>query len=133
MSAMPWSKKKHTSVDEYLADCPPKVRGALKRVRREIITLAPEAYECIAYRVPYYSLKGRGFIVAFSAQQDPAKGRLSLHAGWGPIRMLTKELKRYEVVGATIHFTPDHPISTVLLRKIIRLRLKLLAAKSKKR
>lgn len=123
--------KKHASIESYLKACTPKQRAALTRLRKAIKAQVPGVYERVSYGVPYYSIPGRGFVTAFAARRK--QGDLSLYATHGPIKELAKELKSYDISGATIHFTPAHPISAALLRKVIRIRLRLLAAKKKRR
>lgn len=47
---------------------PSKAREALEKLRRAIKRAAPEAKECISYRIPLYKLQGD--LVAFSAAKN---------------------------------------------------------------
>jgi uncharacterized protein YdhG (YjbR/CyaY superfamily) len=50
--------------------------------------------------------------------------------------LLTKAMKKYlqgyKVSGATVHFTPEKPLLTALVKKIVSAKVKELAAKAKK-
>lgn len=58
--------KKHTSIDEYVVDFPPKVRKTLEELRRVIKAEVPQAEESISYGMPGFKLNGRS-LVYFSA------------------------------------------------------------------
>ncbi|HTR78783.1 MAG TPA: DUF1801 domain-containing protein [Gemmatimonadaceae bacterium] len=54
------------TVDEYLAPLRPEQRAALESLRRIIRAAAPQAEECIAYRMPAFRLNGV-MLVSFAA------------------------------------------------------------------
>jgi uncharacterized protein YdhG (YjbR/CyaY superfamily) len=68
---MPGAKNFPTTVDEYLATLPNDVRKVLQELRHTIKSIAPEAEERIAYRIPIFRLQRD--LVGFSARTNPKK------------------------------------------------------------
>ena len=64
-----------TTVDEYLATVPNDVHKVLQKLRHTIKSIAREAEERIAYRIPIFRLQCD--LVGFSAQTDSQK--VSVH------------------------------------------------------
>jgi uncharacterized protein YdhG (YjbR/CyaY superfamily) len=122
------TKAQPSTVDEYLAQLPKDVRDALQNLRQIIRSVAPESKERIAYRIPVVRL--RRDLVGFSAQRNPQRKQCSFYTMSPPlVKAMKKELKDYNVSGATIHFTPDEPLPALLVRRIVRARVKELSEK----
>jgi uncharacterized protein YdhG (YjbR/CyaY superfamily) len=120
-----------TTVDEYLATVPNDVHKVLQKLRHTIKSIVPEAEDRIAYRIPIFRLQ-RDF-VGFSAQTDSQKRLCSFYTMSPPLtKAMKKDLQGYEVSGATIHFTPEKPLPTALVKKIVRARVKEISGKAKK-
>lgn len=106
-------------VDEYLRLLPKPVRTVLEDLRKTIQAAAPAAEEVISYQIPMYKYKGP--LVCFAA----FKNHCSFYVVKKSIlSSFTKELQAYETSGTTIHFTPDSPLPSALVRKIVKLRIK---------
>lgn len=107
-----------TSVDEYLAAQPERVRPKLEQVRAAIRKAVPEAVEGIGYRMPGYKLHGKPLLY-FAAFQE----HYSLFAASGTFfATLEEELKGYELRKGTVHFSLDKPVPVKLIRRIAKLR-----------
>ena len=107
------------TVEDYLKALPPKVRTALRQLRNSIKEAAPNAEEKISYQMPGY--KYLGPLVFFAA----FKSHCSLFAvSRSILTTLEKELQPFEVVNTTIHFTPENPLPSSVVQKIVRLRIK---------
>jgi uncharacterized protein YdhG (YjbR/CyaY superfamily) len=103
----------------YLEVLPDDVRSALERVRGIIRETAPECTERVSYKIPIFRL--RKDLVGMSAQ----KNHCALHSMSPPLmKAMAEELKGISVSGATIHFTPENPLSRELIKKIVRERMK---------
>ena len=123
------SKYFPTTVDEYLATVPDDVREVLQELRHTIKSIVPEAEERTAYRIPIFRLQRD--LVGFSAQKNPQKRLCSFQTMSPPlVKAMKKDLQGYKVSGATIHFTPEKPLPTALVNKIVRARVKELSGKS---
>ena len=105
------------NVDEYLQALPDDKRVLLEKIRKVIKAAAPQAEEFISYQMPAYKYKG--VLVYFGAFTN----HCSLFAGKQVVKDFSTELKSFETSGATIHFTPDHPLPASLVQKIVKKRL----------
>jgi uncharacterized protein YdhG (YjbR/CyaY superfamily) len=105
-------------INEYLKTVPGGSRGVLQKLRRTIKTAAPEAEEGISYRIPVF--KCHGPLVFFAAYEEHCSLFVPSKA---IVASFSAELKGYYNSGATIHFTPDHPLPASLVKKIVRAKL----------
>lgn len=105
------------NVDAYLAGLPEQQRAALEKIRAAIKSAAPKAAEGISWGMPGY--KHHGYIGGFAA----FKGHLSFFPG-STLAAFKKDLKGYETTKGSVHFTPEHPLPTALVKKIIKARIK---------
>lgn len=106
-------------VDGYLAGLPIAQRKALAKLRKAIRAAAPKAQECISWRMPAY--KYLGFLVFFAAFKNHCSFFV---ASTALMKKLGKELSPYETSKGTIRFTPEKPLSTTLVKKIVKARMK---------
>ncbi|HEX7574573.1 MAG TPA: DUF1801 domain-containing protein, partial [Bacteroidota bacterium] len=102
-------------VNAYLKTVPRGSRAVLERLRRTIKTAAPEAEEGISYRIPVF--KYHGPLVFFAAFENHCSLFVPSKA---IVASFSSELRGYHTSGATIHFTPDHPLPVSLVRKIVK-------------
>lgn len=107
------------NIDEYLAGVPEPARTTLEKMRAVIRSIVPvEATEAISYGMPAFKYKGA--LVWFAAFADHCSffpGNSSL------IATFQKELKGFETSKGTIRFPMDKPLSTALLKKIVKARI----------
>lgn len=112
------SKTVTKTVDQYLAELPEEMRELLEGVRKAIKKAAPKCEELISYQVPTY--KQLGPLVHFAA----FKGHCSLIVVRKDIlKIFVNELASFKTNGATIRFTPEHPLPSTLVQKIIKTRV----------
>ncbi len=110
--------KSYATVDEYIALAEPKVKKALKAIRKTIKEAAPKAEEVISYQIPGY--KYHGMLVFFAGW----KNHISFYpAPWGA-EALKKEMSAYEGSKGTIKFSLDKPMPLTLIKKMVRYRMK---------
>jgi uncharacterized protein YdhG (YjbR/CyaY superfamily) len=110
--------KSYATVDEYIALAEPKVKKALKEIRKTIKATAPKAEEVISYQIPGY--KYHGMLVFFAGW----KNHISLYpAPWGA-EDLKKEMSAYEGSKGTIKFPLDKPMPLTLIKKMVKYRMK---------
>lgn len=107
------------TVDEYLAKLPKDQHAALQNLRQTIKSLSPEITELISYGIPSFKYKGRQF-VAFAAYPSHIN---FLIMSYPIMEAFKSDLKRFETDKATIRFTVDKPISTALLKKLVKARM----------
>lgn len=113
-------KAKPQSIDEYLARVPVGSRAALEKLRGTIKSIVPEAVETISYEIPTFKLDGR-MLVSFAAFSE----HCSFFPGGGPIEVHKSDLKAFPTSKGTIRFTPDRPLSSALVKKLVKTRIKL--------
>jgi uncharacterized protein YdhG (YjbR/CyaY superfamily) len=112
------SMKGPATVDEYMADLPEKEREVLSVIRKTIRATAPKAEEAISYGMPGY--KYHGMLVYFAA----FKNHLSFFPGSSTIDLFGEEVKKYKTSKGTLQFTVDKPITSSLVKKIVKARMK---------
>ena len=106
-------------IDEYLSGVEEPERGTLEALRRKILEIVPDAEQVIAYRVPAFRVGGQT-VAGFAAFKD--------HLSYLPfsgsvLGQLADELDGYAMTKSALHFTPAHPLSDAMVRKLIALRL----------
>lgn len=107
------------TVLDYLAALPPGQRAALGEVRRLLLAAIPGVEEKISYRVPVFLYRGRG-LVSLSA----ATNHCSLHLmSPGLAKELAGEVTEGTMVGATLHFDEEAPLSEATVRLIVERRI----------
>ena len=105
------------SIDDYLAPLRLDQRIALQRVRDAIRSAAPDAQECIIYGMPAFRLN-RKFFVGFAATTK----HCAFYLGSTVQRHMDK-LAKFDVSKGTIRFQPIDPISSELVRVLVRARI----------
>ena len=115
---------KPRTIDEYLAPLSTEKRAALEKLRRAIKSAAPEAEECISYRIPAFRLGGR-LLVGFGA----AANHCAFYPGAHPVKAHKEELKAYDTSKGTIRFRADSPLPASLVRKLVKTRIAEYAAR----
>lgn len=104
-------------IDAYLAGVSPEQRTALLRLRKTIRLAAPKAEECINYGIPAFRLNGK-YLVGFAAGANYC----SFYPG-SVLNNFGKELKGYSTSKGTIRFSPDKPLPSALVRKLVKARV----------
>ena len=111
-------KIKINSVDDYLSDLPEDVYLALENLRQLILYLAPEAEETISYMIPTY--KYHGMLVGFGA----AKKHCSFFVMSSTLlKDFEEEMNDFETSTGTIRFTPEKPLPTELVTRVVLARM----------
>ncbi len=113
-------------VAAYLAALPPDQAALLADLRRRILPLVPDAFECISYAMPAWR-KGVGgpVVVGIAA--------FARHCGIYPfsgsvVPLMAAETAGFKTSKSGVLFTPQQPLTDAILHRIIDLRLAELAA-----
>ena len=108
---------RYKTIDEYIANFPPKVRSILRKIRTTIKIAAPDAKEKISYGIPTFDLNGN--LVHFAAYKS--------HIGFYPtssgINKFKKEFVTYRVSKGTVRFPIDTAIPYDLIKQIVEFRV----------
>ena len=107
------------TVDDYIKALPGDFRSMLEKLRQVIKKAAPKAEEIISYQIPTYKYKGP--LIHFAAFKDHCS---LIVINKQIIKTFEKELKDYKTTGTTIHFTAAKPLSSSLVQKIVKIRIK---------
>jgi uncharacterized protein YdhG (YjbR/CyaY superfamily) len=107
------------NIDSYLATLPEKQILVLEKLRQTIRKAAPEAEEVISYQIPAF--KYYGLLVGFAGFKNHCS---FFPMGSETIRQFQNDLKNFETSKGTIRFTPDKPLPSALVRKIVKARMK---------
>ena len=115
------SKSDPAAVDAYLATLPRAERESLEALRTLIKNAIPKAEERVSYGTAVMFSVGRD-LVGFVSQPK----HLSFFIASPKLaRAMTDEISRtHKVSGATIHFSPQHPLPVALVKKILRARIR---------
>jgi uncharacterized protein YdhG (YjbR/CyaY superfamily) len=106
------------SVEEYFDRVPPPFRKALGELRKTIRAAAPDAEELISYQMPAF--RQDGMLVYYGAFRD----HLSFFAGSARVlRRFSDATKPFEKGKGTLQFTPERPLPSDLVRRIVRARV----------
>jgi uncharacterized protein YdhG (YjbR/CyaY superfamily) len=108
---------KPTTIEEYIAEQPAKVRPLLKKLRQVINKNAPDAQEVISYGMPAYKL--HGMLLYFAAFTN----HYSLFAFPNAIVAFKEKLKDYELSKGTIKFPFNKPVPVKLITEIIKFKV----------
>jgi uncharacterized protein YdhG (YjbR/CyaY superfamily) len=106
-------------VDKYLAAVSEPARSTLDTVRATIRSAMPrEATEGISYGIPVFKYKGvQVWFAAFSKHCSFFPGSLAVIAAF------KDKLKDCQTSKGTIRFPADKPLSTTLVRKLVKARI----------
>jgi uncharacterized protein YdhG (YjbR/CyaY superfamily) len=117
---MPLAKRKPQTIDEYLATAKPDQRRTLAKLRKTIHAVAPKVEECISYGIPAFRLNGRS-LVYFGAWTN----HCSFYPGSSTtLKNFRGDLKGFQITKGTIRFSPDNPLPTALVKKLIKVRIR---------
>jgi uncharacterized protein YdhG (YjbR/CyaY superfamily) len=106
-------------IDAYLAALEEPKRGTLAQLRETIVSIVPDAEQCISYGMPAFKLRGKT-IAGFAA----FKNHLSYlpHSG-SVIPALGTETKRFSGTKGSLHFPVDRPLPKSLVKKLLFARM----------
>ena len=117
---------KYESVDDYMAALPEDRRAVMEQLRATMRAAAPEATEAVSYNMPGLRLNGR-FLVSYEA--------FTRHYSLFPwtdamLAELGEALRPHAVGKGTIRFEADQPIPLALVERIVRIRIREVAAEA---
>ena len=110
-------KKNYQNIDHYISEWPESVSIVLKRIRRMIGQIIPEATEVISYNMPAFRYKKK--ILVYFAGYKNHIGFYALPSGNEAFR---KELTNYKTGRGSIQFPLDKEIPYDLIRQIVMFR-----------
>ena len=106
------------NVDEYISSFPDDIRKILSRIRKIILSQAPDAEEFIAYKMPAYRTFGKTLIY-FAGFRN----HIGLYATPSGHIAFADELAGYKHGKGSVQFPVDEPIPYDLIKKIVEFRV----------
>ena len=113
------TEKPPTTIDEYLAGVRDDQRAALETLRQTILSVLPDAQECLSYNMPAFRVEGK--IVAGFAAYSKNCGYYPFSGG--TLGGFAEELKGFKTTKGAVQFTPEKPLPTNLVKALILARL----------
>ena len=107
-----------TVIDEYLDKIDEPNQKELRRIRKIINTVVPEAEEVIDYGMPAFKYKGK-YLIGFHV----FKNHMSLFPTANPIKALEKKLNGFKISKGTIQFDSNNTIPEPTIRNLIIFRI----------
>jgi uncharacterized protein YdhG (YjbR/CyaY superfamily) len=106
-------------IDQYLANLDEPKRATLEQLRHTILSIVPQAEECVSYKIPAFRMHGQ-VIAGFAA----FKNHLSYFPFSGSVLgSLVDDVAGYAGTKSALHFPMDRPLPEGLVRKLIGVRL----------
>lgn len=106
-------------IDKFFATVAEPKLSTLEEMRRRILSIVPDAEQCISYGMPSFRIDGR--VVASVA---PFKNHLNYSPHSGQIfKRVPELLTGYVYSPGSLQFQVDEPLPIELLRRLIELRL----------
>ena len=107
-------------IDDYLATLDEPKRTTLSALRETILSIIPEAEQCISYGMPAFRMHGK-VIAGFAA----FKNHLSYlpHSG-SVFPELGDAISQYTTSKGALQFAVDRPLPKALVKKLIAIRMR---------
>jgi uncharacterized protein YdhG (YjbR/CyaY superfamily) len=105
-------------IDDYIAQCAPKVQTIMNTVRAMIREEAPLAVEKFSYRMPAFELNGMLLYYA------PFKNHLGVFPPVKGDAALATALAKHRGEKGNLRFSFDEPMPYPLIRRVVRARMK---------
>ncbi len=112
------AKTNFQSIDEYIAACPPDSQDYLRRIRKLIRTLVPDAKEKISYQMAAFERNGRN-LIHFAGW----KKHVSLYPVPAGSEAFERQIAKYAGGKGTVKFSLDEPLPLKLIERVIKLHL----------
>ncbi len=108
-----------SAVKAIYASAPLPHKKTMLAMRRNILTIIPQAEEVVSYGMPAFKIDGNIVAGLLHAKN---------HVGYYPfsgsvLKLFPKELKNFSTTKSAIHVPIDKPLSKTLLSKLIRARI----------
>ena len=121
MAQRPTIQAQPKTIDDYLTGLSGSQRVALEKLRKSIQAAAPDAEECISYRIPAFRLNGKCLVWFGAAAKH--------YALYGLVEAEAGDFNGYATSGkGTIRFLFDQPLPVALVRKLVKARVAAVAA-----
>ncbi len=107
------------SIDQYIDTFPGETQKMLRKVRKVIKKIIPEATETISYQIPTFKLNGK-YVIYFAGW----KNHISIYPIPRVDKKLQKEIEPLIKGRGTLSFSLKEDLPFELIEKVVKLRLK---------
>ena len=110
----------HQEIDDYLAGLDEPQRSTLETLRRSILSVVPDAEQCISYGMPAFRVDGT-VVAGFAAFKKhlsylPHSGQVIADVG--------QAAAGYDGTPGSLHFAFDQPLPDDLVRALVEAKLR---------
>ncbi|MEO8901149.1 MAG: DUF1801 domain-containing protein [Polyangiaceae bacterium] len=112
-------REKPENTDAYLAAVSPDRRAALQKLRKTILSILPDAEECISYSMPAFRHAGH-VVAGFLAT---GKGCSYFPFSGTTLATAAADVKAYDQTKSALHFDSKHPLPVALVRNLLKARI----------
>lgn len=109
--------KKPTTTDEYLVTLPADQYNALEKLRKQILSTSTVVEEYFGYGLPGFKAYGHAMLY-----MGAAKKHCALYGMIPP--EFAEDLKGFKTSKGAIQFTPEKPITTAMIKAIVKAKVK---------
>ena len=110
---------KPETIDAYLTTVSADRRAALEKLRNTILSILPDAEECISYSMPAFRYAGH-VVAGFLAT---SKGCSYFPFSGTTLATVAADVKAYDQTKSALHFDPTRPLPVALVRKLLKTRI----------
>ena len=110
---------KPETIDAYLATVSADRRVALGKLRKTILSILPDAEECIGYSMPAFRYAGH-VVAGFLAT---SKGCSYFPFNGTTLATMAVDAQAYDQTKSALHFDPTQPLPIALVRKLLKTRI----------
>jgi uncharacterized protein YdhG (YjbR/CyaY superfamily) len=103
-------------IDAYLAELDEPQKSTLEKLRTSILKAAPDAEQCLSYRVPGFRENGK-VIAGFAAFKN--HNAYLPHSG-SVLGRLGPDVARFTQTVSSLHFARDEPLSDELVARLVQ-------------
>jgi uncharacterized protein YdhG (YjbR/CyaY superfamily) len=119
--------RKAKTIDGYRSTLTPERRAPLEKLRQTILSIVPQAQECISYGIPAFRLNEK-VVAGFAATKQ---GYSYFPFSGTTLATLADAVGDFEQTKSALHFDAKRPLRAPLVKKLIRARRAEIAAAAK--
>jgi uncharacterized protein YdhG (YjbR/CyaY superfamily) len=112
-------KSNFAEVDKYINSFPEETQTILKKIRKMIADIIPQADQVISYGVPTFKINGK-YVIYFAGY----KNHISLYPASDELVENVKDAEKYRVSKGTLKFKLSEPIPYDLIEKVVKFKVK---------
>lgn len=102
------------SIDDYIDGFPADVQSRLRKIRKLVLEVVPEAVELISYRIPAFKLQGR-VLIYFAAFKE----HLGMYPAPYEVSQFENVLARYGAGKGTLRFPHDKALPLAVIKRVL--------------